>query len=127
MKIFLRFAPEINQEPHISEVILETGAKLNINRASVDAVSGEVVVDVPDEKSNEVVKLFRSRGVEVSILEHPVILDKDECINCGACISVCYIKALSFKDDWSIALDEKRCNQCGACIIACPHGALEFS
>ncbi|MDD3420957.1 MAG: 4Fe-4S binding protein, partial [Methanocellales archaeon] len=95
--------------------------------ASVDAVSGEVVVDVPDEKSNEAVKLFRSRGVEVSILEHPVILDKDECINCGACISVCYIKALSFKDDWSIALDEKRCNQCGACIIACPHGALEFS
>lgn len=127
MKIFLRFAPEINQEPHISEVILETGAKLNINRASVDAVSGEVVVDVPDEKFNEVVKQFRSRGVEVSILEHPVILDEDECINCGACISVCYVRALSFKDDWSIALDEKRCNQCGACITACPHGALEFS
>ncbi len=127
MKILLRFAPEINEEPHIAEVILETGAKLNINRASVDAVSGEVVVDVPDEKSDEVTKLFRSRGVEVSLLEHPIILDEDECVQCGACVSVCYIKALSFKDDWSIALDEKRCNQCGICIIACPHSALGFS
>lgn len=127
MKILLRFTPEINQEPHIAEVILETGAKLNINRASVDAVSGEVVVDVPDEKCDEVINLFRSRGVEVSLLEHPIILDEDECVQCGACVSVCYIKALSFKDDWGIDLDDKRCNQCGACIIACPHSALGFS
>lgn len=127
MKILLRFTPEIIQEPHIAEVILETGAKLNIDRASIDAVSGEVVIDVPDEKCDKVIKLFRSRGMVVSVLEHPIVLDEDECVQCGACISVCHIKVLSFKEDWSITLDEKRCNQCGACITACPHRALEFS
>ncbi|MDI6640168.1 MAG: 4Fe-4S binding protein [Methanocellales archaeon] len=127
MKILLRFTPEIIQEPHIAEVILETGAKLNIDRASIDAVSGEVVIDVPDEKCDKVIKLFRSRGVVVSVLEHQIVLDEDECVQCGACISVCHTKALSFKEDWSITLDERRCNQCGACITACPHRALEFS
>ena len=42
MKLMLHVAPGIVRYPLIASVILETGALVNIERASIDAVSGEI-------------------------------------------------------------------------------------
>ncbi len=47
MKLMLHVAPGIVRYPLIASVILETGALVNIERASIDAVSGEIVLEVP--------------------------------------------------------------------------------
>ncbi|MHC1569623.1 MAG: NIL domain-containing protein, partial [Candidatus Syntropharchaeales archaeon] len=91
MKIRLVYTPSIIQEPLIAEIILETGAKININRADIGAVSGEMVVDVPEDKYNRVVRLFRDKGLKISLLHQPIFRDDARCIACGICTLICPI------------------------------------
>ena len=64
MKLMLHVAPGIVRHPLIASVILETSALVNIQRASIDAVSGEIVLEVPVEKFAEVKQAFERRGVK---------------------------------------------------------------
>jgi NAD-dependent dihydropyrimidine dehydrogenase PreA subunit len=121
----LHVAPGIVREPLIASVILETSALVNIERASIDAVSGEIVLEVLPEKCREVKEAFERRGVEVVLLEMPVIRDEDECVHCGACVSVCPTGTFLF-DNWLVVADSGKCIQCGACVTGCPQRALRL-
>jgi ferredoxin len=121
----LHVAPGIVREPLIASVILETAALVNIERASIDAVSGEIVLEVSPEKCKEVKEAFERRGVEVVILEMPVVRDEEECVHCGACVSLCPTRTFRF-DDWRVIADSGKCIQCGACVMGCPQRALRL-
>jgi L-aspartate semialdehyde sulfurtransferase ferredoxin len=125
LKLMLHVAPGIVREPLIASVILETSALVNIERASIDAVSGEIVLEVLPEKCREVKEAFERRGVDVVILEMPVIRDEDECVHCGACVSVCPTGTFRF-DSWLVVADSGKCIQCGACVSGCPQRALRL-
>ncbi len=125
MKLMLHVAPGIVRQPLIASVILETKALVNIERASIDAVSGEIVLEVPVEKNQEVMDAFKRRGVKVVLLENPVIRDENECVHCGACVSICPTGTFRF-EDWRVVADSGKCIQCGACIVACPQRALNL-
>ncbi|MDY6966460.1 MAG: 4Fe-4S dicluster domain-containing protein [Halobacteriota archaeon] len=124
MKLFLRFSPEIIKNPIIAEIILETGAMLNINKANVTPDSGEIVADVTRDKVDEVMRSFKERGVEVTVLKHPVTRDDERCVNCGACISICPVDVFQFREDWGVDSDDDKCIRCGVCVYGCPLGAL---
>jgi ferredoxin len=121
----LHVAPGIVREPLIASVILETSTLVNIERASIDAVSGEIVLEVQPEKCREVKDAFERRGVDVVLLEMPVIKDDEECVHCGACVSICPTGTFRF-EDWRVIADSGKCIQCGACITACPQRALRL-
>ncbi|MDM7912032.1 MAG: 4Fe-4S binding protein [Methanotrichaceae archaeon] len=121
----LHVAPGIVRYPLIASVILETSALLNIERASIDAVSGEIVIEVAPEKCREVREAFERRGVKVVPLEIPVIRDENECVHCGACISICPTGTFRF-DNWKVVADSGKCIQCGACVSGCPQRALKL-
>ena len=92
MKIVLKFPQEIMQDPLLADVVLETGVRINIDRALVDVSVGEIVIDVPDERVEEVAEAFRRRGTEVHEMDTPILLDETECVQCGACVSVCPVE-----------------------------------
>ncbi len=125
MKLMLHVAPKIVRQPLISSVIIETSALINIERASIDAVSGEIVIEVSPDKCQEVREAFERRGVQVLMLEMPVIRDEEECVHCGACVSICPTGTFRF-EDWVVVADSGKCIQCGACVVACPHRALRL-
>jgi len=125
LKLMLHVAPGIVRKPIVSSVILETHALINIERAKVDAVSGEIVIDVDPEKCNKVKEAFEEKGVRVVLLEMPVIKDEDECIHCGACISICPTGTFHFEGSEVVA-DAGKCVQCGTCVTACPQRALKL-
>jgi NAD-dependent dihydropyrimidine dehydrogenase PreA subunit len=125
MKFMLHVAPGIVRHPIIASVILETGTLVNIERASIDAVSGEIVLEVPAEKCQAVKEAFEKRGVKVMLLEIPVVRDENECVHCGACVSICPTGTFRF-DDWKVVADSGKCIQCGACIVGCPQRALKL-
>ncbi len=126
MKLLLRFSPEIIKQPIISETVIETGVRLDIERAKVDGASGEIVINVPEGGCRSVVDFLRKRGVDVTKLGKNIVKDDESCIHCGACVSVCPVDAHQFQHDWSVKLESSECVQCGACITACPMRVLKL-
>lgn len=126
MKLLLRFSPEMIKSPIISEIILETGVKLNINKANIAPSGGEIVVDISRDKVDDILDAFKRRDVDATLLEHPVIRDDERCVNCGACISICPADVFEFKKDWSVNPDDDKCVRCGVCVWGCPLCALSL-
>jgi ferredoxin len=125
VKIVLKFPQKIMQDPLLADVVLETGVRINIDRAFVDASIGEIVIDVPDERVEEVAEAFRRRGTDVNEMDTPILFDEAECVQCGACVSVCPVGVFTHDKERQISIDLKRCVLCKACIVMCPHGALK--
>ena len=124
MKLLLSFPSNLHEIPYTAEVILETNTKMNIDRANVDAVRAELIVDVPDEKAEEIIGIFRKKDVEVKKLMKLITWDEESCIHCGACISVCPTGVFKFTSSWNISLEEEKCIRCDVCLKACPICAL---
>ena len=53
-----------------------------------------------------------------------LIIDKEACTGCGACVEVCPFAALSLVDGVAVANDN--CTACGACVPECPVEALSL-
>ncbi|QDR80294.1 electron transfer flavoprotein subunit alpha [Sporomusa termitida] len=51
-----------------------------------------------------------------------VVINKEECIGCSACVSACPFGAIEMQDSKAIITDA--CTQCGACIDICPVAAI---
>lgn len=68
------------------------------------------------------------------------VIDKDKCVECGACSKVCpysaiknykrpcenacKVKAISMNEDKAASIDNNKCISCGACVYQCPFGAI---
>jgi [FeFe] hydrogenase (group B1/B3) len=67
-------------------------------------------------------------------------INKDKCVECGKCASVCpfsaiannkrpcqnscKVKAISMDEDKKALIDNNKCISCGACVYQCPFGAI---
>jgi ferredoxin len=53
-------------------------------------------------------------------------LEKEKCVQCGACAAVCNSNALFLETRlWTLVYDEKKCVGCCLCIKACPSRAIK--
>ena len=126
MKARLKFGKDRTPRPIISSVILKTKAPINILRAEIDESSGEVLIEVPDEKAKKTVEAFKQMGVEVKVGGFIELL-REICIDCGHCITLCPVEAISAKKDLTVVVDPQKCINCGACVDCCPTRAIEMS
>ncbi len=55
------------------------------------------------------------------------MVDKKKCIECGTCVAICPVGAISFADDGKAKIDPKKCIHCGACEASCPVGAIDLN
>ena len=124
-RVLLKFDEKQISQPITAQVILEQGVPLNIIRADVKPAGGEILVEIPQSRVEEVVKAFQDRGITVTV-EKRLEVDGEKCIHCGACYSLCPASAISFEEDYSVAFDEGKCVACGLCIDACPTRALKL-
>lgn len=126
MKIKINVPADILVDPIIAESIIETGTLLNISQAQIDSTQGRIVADVTKEEFKKFKKAMTSRGAEVIVLDTPIIRDEEECVECGACVSVCPVKVFVLGDDWGLQMAQEKCIQCGTCVEMCPHNALSL-
>ncbi|MDP2797587.1 MAG: 4Fe-4S binding protein [Methanoregula sp.] len=124
MKLLVNFSRGKGRKPIIAQVVRDTGVLINVERALIDSSEGEALIDVPDDQCQLVRDTMVSLGAKVHILEHGISLNESECVDCGACISVCPREVFSFDPDWKLSIDEKLCVLCGKCVDACPSHAL---
>ena len=59
----------------------------------------------------------------MSELKPVIFVDKDKCVNCHRCISVCPSKMCNDGSGEYVKINSDMCIGCGACIAACEHGA----
>jgi len=124
MDLYLVFDSEKAREPIISKIVIQSGIKINILSVSMNEHGGTALVSVPDEHAEKVKGLLESEGISVNP-KRTIEIDRDLCIECGACISLCGVKALQYTDDFSIEFDEKKCVYCLLCMDACPRFAIK--
>ena len=126
VRILLKFSEELVGQPITAEIILKHKVPINIITAHVDSKGGEVLAEVPDEALETVVKAFRQRGATVT-LPKLVEVDKETCFDCGACVSLCPVEAITVDEDCSVKFDKEKCvgSTCSACVEACPAGAIK--
>lgn len=124
----LTYSTESSSEPVLSRVILETKALVNILKADIDYDRGLMVVNVIGnvDEVKKVIKVFRKYGVKVREIKKKITLDRDRCIDCGACINLCPVDALEFDKKLKLQLYEDKCIQCKVCVKACPMKALSI-
>ncbi len=74
------------------------------------------------------IKAFGMGGVsrESKVFIHtagaPVMKNKEECAECGACAEACPMGLIKVKGGWTI--DYSKCGGCEKCVRACPKGLL---
>jgi ferredoxin len=128
MKLLLTFSRrgqhDSRREPVIARVVKETGVLISVEKANIDSMAGEVLIDIPDADADRVRQRLVEMDVSVRAMENAIVLDEAECIDCGACISVCPQEVFSFDEEWRLQVNAARCVLCGKCIQACPHSAL---
>ncbi len=124
MKLLVNFSKGRNNAPIIAQVVKETGVLISVERAVIDSSEGEALIEVPDDQCKLVRASLTRHGATVRLLEHGISLDTGECVDCGACISICPREVFSFDTDWKLTIAEDRCILCGTCVPACPHQAL---
>lgn len=55
-----------------------------------------------------------------------IMVDKEKCIGCGTCVSICPVGAISFDANGKAEIDKTKCIRCGACQSSCPVGAIDI-
>ena len=54
-------------------------------------------------------------------------INKELCVNCGACIKTCIMYLFHREEDGTVAIRDGRCLDCFHCTAACPTGAITHS
>ena len=128
-KIILTFPPKITGQPITYKLVKDFGLWINILRAKIDpSTGGKLVIEIEGEKKQieEGLKFIRDEKVGIEFLEQEVIWNKDKCVDCGACVSICPVGALSLdKDTFKLQFNYEKCIVCGCCVEACPLQAIE--
>jgi L-aspartate semialdehyde sulfurtransferase ferredoxin len=124
MKLLVNYSRGKGRKPLIAQAVRDTGVLINVERAVIDSSEGEALIDVPDEQCQLVRDCMAKLGAKVRILDHGIHYNESECVDCGACISVCPREVFGFDAGWKLRLSEEKCVLCGKCVEACPHRAL---
>jgi Fe-S-cluster-containing hydrogenase component 2 len=53
------------------------------------------------------------------------VVNKDTCIGCGACTSMCPVGAITMGSDNKATVDASKCIECSACAGGCPVSAIK--
>jgi len=102
--------------------ILKLNIPFSILKFNLTESGIEVKIDIPTEKIPEATKALISENIKVK--KRVINIDKELCVNCGQCISLCNTGSLSFDKDFSLNFNEEKCVGCLLCIDACPVKAI---
>ena len=126
MMFELKLDPKSVKEPIISKIAIEKNVLINIVKASIGPREGEMIIEVEDNKAEEVFETFRKHGVKIVKLEQSLVRDEEKCTHCGACVSICPTEVFRFNKEKKVEVELSKCLHCGVCVKVCPFGALSL-
>jgi L-aspartate semialdehyde sulfurtransferase ferredoxin len=125
-RILIRFNEMQVSEPIASQIIIEYKVPMAILSAHINSKGGEILAEVPDDIQEKVVEALRKRGVSVTVPKL-IEVNSDKCFDCGTCVALCPVEAISLDQDGTVQFDKELClgSTCSICVDACPARAIK--
>jgi dihydroorotate dehydrogenase (NAD+) catalytic subunit len=98
------------------EKFLTTAEIPDIDNVSLEAIRGLTIKRIRERKE---------KNLQAVVKPVTPSVDKQKCIACGKCKSVCVYEAVEVEE--TAIMDGDRCVGCGLCVSVCPTGALSQS
>lgn len=127
MKAWLNFSPSIVNRTIISDLVKNFDIAFNILRADITPKGGKMLIEISGTQQKEAIKFLDNEGIQLIPIKKVVKKDDEKCIDCGACISLCPVKAIYPDDDWTVEVDDQLCIGCGFCTFSCPTRAIKVT
>ncbi|OGF99698.1 hypothetical protein A2Y99_01660 [Candidatus Gottesmanbacteria bacterium RBG_13_37_7] len=129
-RLILNFPEKIVTKPITYRLIKDYDLQFNILRAQITAdVTGKILIEIMGSKNKieEGIKFLESEGVSIQEASKDIIIDKEQCIDCGVCISICITQSLMLdKETHKLIFDKDKCILCGLCQNCCPMDAIKL-
>lgn len=128
-KYMLKFTTNNFQEPISYALTKRFNIVPNIMQAKVNESGGGLILDLQGEESDieDAKQYMEGLGILVKELEKHVNRDETRCIHCGACVSVCPVKAFVVsKLTWEVEFKGDLCIACESCLTACSSRAMKI-
>lgn len=129
-KIVLHFPRRLVDRAIVSKLVKDYNLEFNILKASVNPdAEGTLVLELTgkQEDYDNGVKYLTKTGVKIQSLSQDVTRNEDRCTHCGACVTVCPVKAFVLDQKTrKVAFVSEKCIGCGLCIKSCPPRAMEL-
>jgi NAD-dependent dihydropyrimidine dehydrogenase PreA subunit len=125
MKAWLYFSPKMVNKAVITDMIKNFDVSFNILRADINSQGGKMLIDITGKGAEDGISYIENEGIVVSRIKRVVKKDEDICIDCGACVSLCPVRAISLESDWTVEVNDKECIGCKLCTYSCPTKAIK--
>ena len=127
-KVVLHFPEESVEKPVTYHLVKDYSLIPNILRAQIDENEGTLVVDLQGsaEQIDRGIAFLKEQGVGIQEAIQDLVINRDQCVDCGSCTGVCKPGALAIgPDDWALNFDLEKCVFCELCINTCPTRAIK--
>ncbi|HMK54608.1 MAG TPA: 4Fe-4S dicluster domain-containing protein [Methanobacteriaceae archaeon] len=127
MKAWLNFSPEIVNKTVISDLIKNFDVSFNIMKADITPKGGKMLIEISGDQAQEGIEYLEEQGIFLTPVKRVVKKDDDKCVDCGACLSLCPVEAITSDENWKVELDDQKCIGCGFCTSSCPTRAIKLA
>ncbi|MCD4669341.1 MAG: 4Fe-4S binding protein [Actinomycetia bacterium] len=130
-KLVLSFPEKIVTRPITYKLVKEFDLEFSILRAEITPdVEGKMLIELKgtDDQISKAIKYLENAGVTIQEADKDIIIDKDSCIDCGECTSVCITQALSLDNKTGkLIFNKDKCILCELCLDCCPVRAIRVN
>ncbi len=128
-KLVLSFPENIVTKPITYKLVKEFNLEFNILRAEITPdMEGKMLLELKGDKTqiDGAVKYLTHAGVTVQEAAKDIIIDKNLCVDCGVCTSICITQALTLDDkNRKLKFNKDKCILCELCLNCCPVSAIK--
>ncbi len=126
-RVYYWVAEEFVNKPIISEVVLKTKIMINILMAKIMPHESFLMLELNGNSSQitDAMDILVKYG-EVEDVPKMIQKNNEKCIDCGACVVHCPVKAITVDKNYNVVFDEKECIGCKNCVKVCPTKAVEI-
>lgn len=130
-KLLLEFPQTAVSKPITYRLIKDYDLLVNIFRARVTPEEkGELGIEIEgdENKIKEGLDYLEKEGIKITPLEKQIEHNRETCIDCGACVSLCRLKAIEVNHKtYEIQFNKEKCIACELCVDACPVNAIKVN
>ena len=130
-KLVLSFPEKVVTKPITYTLVKEFDLVFNILRAEITPdMEGKMLIELRgnDQQIKEAIDYLDDAGVSVQEAAKDILIDREQCVDCGVCTSICITQALNLdKKTTKLKFNKDKCILCELCLDCCPVTAIKVN